>query len=262
MKPLYKLLTNLSSNKLISRTTGRFAKHRASKVFIHRFAKAYNININEAEKSIHEYESLNEFFTRRLKKEARFINVEEDIVVSPVDAIVTGIGDIRQGTILNVKGQAYTVGDILADPQKAEVYQNGTFIVLYLSPTDYHRIHSPITGTIKEHVHLEGRVYPVNDFSLKNMKQVLSRNERLITYIKNEHTELALIKVGALNVASIQLTDRMRSTKIGKGEEFAYFEFGSTVVLLMKGQSVLLNHNLVVGAKVKMGEEIGRYSYN
>lgn len=258
MKPLYKLMTQLSSNKLISTTTGKVAKHRFSRLLIPRFAKTYKIRVEEAEKSPTEYTSLNEFFTRRLKLGARTIHAHADSVVSPVDALITGLGEIKNGTIVNVKGQAYTISEMLGDEQQAKVYDNGTYIVLYLSPTDYHRIHAPISGTILKHVHVPGKVYPVNDFGLRYMKRVLSRNERLITYIQNEDTELAVVKVGALNVASIQLSDQLTSTEIHKGDELAYFEFGSTVVLLLREKSIELRPDLQEGTRVQMGEKIGR----
>ena len=258
MKPVYKLLTELTSRPTISRITGSIAKTKLSKAFIPHFAKTYKINLAEAEKEIHSYSTLNDFFTRRLKPGVRIVDTHPESVVSPVDAVITGIGEIKDGTILQVKGQTYTISEMLDNPAREEMYKNGHYIVLYLSPTDYHRIHSPISGEILSHEHKRGKYYPVNDFGLKNMKRVLSRNERLITYIKNKYTEVAVVKVGALNVASIQLVERENPTTIEKGNELAYFEFGSTVVLLVKEGTFQFESRLHEGAKVKMGEKIGK----
>ncbi|WP_040932073.1 archaetidylserine decarboxylase, partial [Paenibacillus larvae] len=134
----------------------------------------------------------------------------------------------------------------------------GFFFVLYLSPTDYHRIHSPVTGTILEKEHVAGKVYPVNEFGLRNMKKVLSRNERLITIMQTEAGEVAVVKVGALNVSSIQyispLPDRLQ-----RGDDLAYFEFGSTVVLLTENNIFEPRTDLEIGSKVKMGEYLGHF---
>jgi phosphatidylserine decarboxylase len=258
MKPMYKLLTQLSSRKTVSRITGRFAKSRVSKRMIPHFAKTYKINVHEAEKEMREYSTLNTFFTRRLKEGARPIDSQKDTIISPVDAVITGLGEITEGTILNVKGQTYTISEMLEDPEQEASYHHGHYIVLYLSPTDYHRIHTPISGQIIKHVHKKGKVYPVNAFGLKNMKRVLSRNERLITYIKNPYTEVAVVKVGALNVASIQLSDRLKSKDVQKGDELAYFEFGSTVVLLMKEHTFQFQSTLGEGDRVRLGQPIGK----
>lgn len=258
MRPIYKLLTQLSSNKVVSRTTGRIAKHKLSRLFIPRFAKLYQINVEEAERALEEYPSLNEFFSRRLKQGARPIDAQEDSVISPVDAVITGIGTIKDGTILNIKGQTYTIAEMLGETEDTKAYLNGSYVVLYLSPTDYHRIHAPISGTIVKHVHHRGKVYPVNDFGLRHMKRVLSRNERLITYLRQGKAEIAVVKVGALNVASIQLSDQLKSSSVQKGDELAYFEFGSTVVLLFNEGSVRLGTELKEGTRVRMGEGIGR----
>ncbi|WP_202081367.1 archaetidylserine decarboxylase [Caldalkalibacillus salinus] len=261
MKPVYKLLTELSSKKLISSITGKFAKSKLSRSFIQSFAQTYQINIDEAEKRLEEYPTLNAFFTRRLKEGARAIDERENTLVSPVDARITGVGQVQKGTILDIKGQSYTIAEMLQDDVEAAKYQQGTYIVLYLSPTDYHRIHAPLDGAVMRHVHLKGKVYPVNDFGLTHMPRVLSRNERLITYMKRDQLELAVVKVGAMNVSSIQLSDQLQTTTVKKGDELAYFEFGSTVVLLIQEGAFVMNKGLEEGNKVHMGEAIGSIRY-
>lgn len=258
MKLVYRFLTQLSSRKRIAQLCGRVAKSSFSKRLIPHFAKTYQININEAEKDLRDYPTLNAFFVRRMKKECRPIESAQGSVVSPVDGRVVGIGKIEDGVIFNVKEQTYTLDEMLAHPHYTEVFRNGQYVVLYLSPTNYHRIHSPISGKIEGHHFRAGTVFPVNKFGLRYMKKVLSRNARLITYVKNEYTESAIVKVGAMNVSSIKLSDRLISKEVGKGDELAYFEFGSTVVLLFKGSTVQFNSTLTEGADVKMGEGIGK----
>lgn len=256
MKALMRLMTELSSRKTISRITGKLAKSKISRGLIPRFAKIYGIPIADAEKALHEYESLNDFFTRRLKPGLRPVNETPSTLVSPVDALITGIGEIRAGQILNVKGQDYTLEELLRHSPRAESYLHGFYMVLYLSPTDYHRIHSPVEGKVVEREHIDGKVYPVNDFGLRLMRRVLSRNERLITYIRHEHGEVAVVKVGAMNVASIRYTEPL-TDELKRGQDLAYFEFGSTVVLLTENGTFTPRPDLELGSKVKMGESLG-----
>ncbi|ASS68967.1 MULTISPECIES: archaetidylserine decarboxylase [unclassified Paenibacillus] len=256
---LFRHMTELGSRKWISRLTGSFAKSRASRGFIPRFARTYGIRTEEAERAIQEYATLNEFFTRRLKPGMRPVDDTADMAVSPVDALVTGAGPIQDGTMLGIKGQDYTVEELLNGSPRIQNYRNGYYAVLYLSPTDYHRIHVPADGVIVEREHLPGRVYPVNEFGLTRMRRVLSRNERLVTYMTHNGGEIAIVKVGALNVSSIRYTEP-QTADVRRGDELAYFEFGSTVVLLFEDGTFEPRTDLAVGLKVKMGEQLGKLS--
>lgn len=251
-----RLLTELSSRKFISQLTGKFSKSSMSKFIIPRFIKAYDIPLEEAEKPLAEYASLNEFFTRRLKEGARPLDANELALLSPVDALITGLGVIESGQIFNVKGQDYSLEQLLNHSPRMVNYRNGYYFVLYLSPKDYHRIHAPATGTIIEKEQIRGNVYPVNDFALRRIPNVLSRNERLITYIQHSLGEIAVIKVGALNVSSIQYTDP-QAKHIERGAELAYFEFGSTVVLLTESGTFACDDHLKVGERVRVGQALG-----
>jgi len=253
---LLRAMTELTSRKFVSRLTGRLAKSPLSRRMIPRFAKLYRIAVHEAEKPVEQYGSLNEFFTRRLKPGARVVDPAPEALVSPVDALITACGVIRGGTLLQVKGQDYTLGELLNDSPRVSQYRDGCYWVLYLSPTDYHRIHSPCSGTVVESEAIPGRVYPVNEFGLTSMRKVLSRNERLATYIQHEGGEVAVVKVGALNVSSIRYVEP-RPKRLERGDELAYFEFGSTVVLLAEDGTCAPRVDLKPGVKVRMGERLG-----
>lgn len=252
---LLRLMTELSSRKFVSRLTGRFAKSPLSRGWIARFASVYRIPVHEAEKNLDEYGSLNEFFTRRLKPGSRPVDRTAGALVSPVDALVTACGVISDGRLLQIKGQDYTLEELLNESPRVSQYRNGYFWVLYLSPTDYHRIHAPCMGDIMESEHIPGRVYPVNEFGLTSMRRVLSRNERLVTYIRHESGEVAVVKVGALNVSSIRYVEPVPH-KVDRGQELAYFEFGSTIVLLTEDGTIAPKPDVKVGSKVKMGEKL------
>jgi phosphatidylserine decarboxylase len=255
-RPLLRMMTELSSRKFISRMMGRFAKSSWSRRWITRFAATYKIPVEEAEKRLEEYSSLNDFFTRRLKPGIRPIDRSESALVSPVDAKITACGVIEDGMLLQVKGQDYTLDELLNGSPRLSQYRHGYFWVLYLSPTDYHRIHSPCEGEIVESEPIPGRVYPVNEFGLTSMRRVLSRNERLVTYIRHDIGEVAVVKVGALNVSSIKYVDPELKA-LERGQELAYFEFGSTIVLLTEDGTLLPRTDLKTGDKVRMGEKLG-----
>ncbi|CAM3045773.1 archaetidylserine decarboxylase [Paenibacillus sediminis] len=257
-KRMMRLMTELSSRKWISQLMGRFSHSNISRYIIPAFARSYNIILEEAEKQIHEYKTLNEFFSRRLKAGMRIIDETPNGLVSPVDSVITAMDNIHSGLILNVKGQDYTLDELLNHSPHIEKYKNGFVFVLYLSPTDYHRIHAPVTGRKIESDHIRGKVYPVNDFGLTHMKSVLSRNERLITYISHELGEVAVVKVGAMNVSSIHYSDD-DAKEWKRGDELAYFEFGSTVVLLTENGTFTPRADLAVGKAVKMGELLGTF---
>jgi len=255
-KPFFRLLTELSSRKTVSRVTGAFAKSRASRSLIPWFARTYGIRVEDAEKRIAEYASLNDFFTRRLKPGIRPVETGDSALVSPVDAMITGIGPIQAGQMFNVKGQDYTIEELLNRSPRLVNYKDGFFFVLYLSPTDYHRIHAPVGGKIVEKEHIPGKVYPVNEFGLRHMRRVLSRNERLITYMQHAFGEVAVVKVGAMNVSSIQYVSPLPDQLAG-GDELAYFEFGSTIVLLTESGTFKPRSDLKLGSVVRMGQMLG-----
>jgi phosphatidylserine decarboxylase len=255
----FKLLTELSSRKWISQLAGRVARSAVSKHWIPTFARIYGIRLEDAEKAAQEYKSLNDFFTRRLKPGLRPIDEDPTALISPVDGNITGIGEIRDGQLLNVKGQDYTIDELLNHSPRSVNYMNGFYMVIYLSPTDYHRIHCPVSGKLLETEHIAGKVYPVNEFGLRHMRRTLSRNERLITYIHHQSGEVAIVKVGAMNVSSIRYVDQPLPNKLERGYELAYFEFGSTVVLLMETGTFTPRNDLMCNSKVLMGESLGHF---
>lgn len=256
VKHLLRLMTELSSHRWLSRVMGAFSHSRLSRLLIPAFIKIYHIPAAEAEKHSGQYLTLNEFFSRRLKPGMRPVAAGANDVASPVDAMITAMGEIHSGTIMNVKGQDYGLEELLNHSPHLELYKKGFFFVLYLSPTDYHRIHAPITGRKIESDHIRGRAYPVNEFGMRHMKGVLSRNERLITYIAGENGEAAVVKVGAMNVSSIRYTNE-QAGEWQIGEDLAYFEFGSTVVLLLESGTFTPRPGLTSETKVKMGEWLG-----
>lgn len=259
IQSLYRLFIELTNRKWSSFLLRRFARSRVSKGLIPSFAKVYNINQEEMEQNLLEFESLHDFFIRRLKSGVRIISNEEMAVVSPVDAVIEEIGIIDPDGQIHVKGKTYSITEMLGNQDVAEHYKEGIFMVLYLSPSHYHRIHSPIKGKILNQWSLGSRSYPVNRLGLKYGKGTLAKNYRTITEIGYETGRMALVKVGAMFVNSIETTHT--NEKIDKGEELAYFTFGSTVILLFEQDAISVSENVKqLPHPIVMGEKIGEWN--
>lgn len=255
IQPFYRLLIELTNGRWTSAILRKFARSRISHFMVPVFAKAYHINQAEMEKGLHEYPTLHELFIRRLKKEARTIDTSSQSVVSPVDAVFEDIGPIKETSEIVVKGKTYSIEEMLGDREALAKYLNGTYIILYLSPSHYHRIHCPVKGIVTKQWKLGGRSYPVNKWGLKYGVRTLAKNCRVITEVKTEYGHVAIVKVGAMFVNSIETTHS--GLELQKGGEIAYFSFGSTVVLLFEKNTFQINPSLRTPQELKVGEKIG-----
>ncbi|WP_018131789.1 archaetidylserine decarboxylase [Effusibacillus pohliae] len=265
-------LLRLLPTHAISRLAGRFAGSRLSKWLIPIYARHFQIDLQQAEKPLEAYQTLTEFFTRKLKSECRPIAEGERVLVSPVDGVVSQSGPIRNGTLLQAKGVSYSLEQLLGDRQKAESYEGGVFLTIYLSPRDYHRIHTCLKGTVTGYSYIPGTLFPVNPFGVRNIPGLFAKNERLTTYIATPFGEYAIVKVGATIVGSVQvvydekLTTNVRHGRmthatvagptLEKGAELGLFRFGSTVICLFQPGMVQLD-DLQEGQFVQMGQRIG-----
>jgi phosphatidylserine decarboxylase len=255
LQSLYRIMIELTNHAIPSKMISLFTKSRLSAWLIPSYAKVYRINQEEMEKSLHQYKTLQQLFIRKLKADARPIDESSNSIISPVDAVIEDIGIIDDRQEIVVKGKRYSISEMLGSAAIAEKYLNGLFIILYLSPSHYHRIHSPISGVVTRQWSLGGKSYPVNRLGLKYGKQPLSKNYRMITEVNANGKHVAIVKVGAMFVNSIELTHP--NEYLTKGQEMAYFSFGSTVVLLFEKDSVELEAQMTVPMAVKVGERIG-----
>ncbi|MDO6425613.1 archaetidylserine decarboxylase [Thalassotalea sp. 1_MG-2023] len=239
----------------ISRLIGKFAAAEAGWLTtkaIRWFIKAYNINMEEAKfKNAEDFSTFNEFFTRELAEGVRPINPDQHEVCYPVDGAISQQGDIVDGQLIQAKGFNYSLKSLLGgDNKTAEPFENGKFSCIYLAPKDYHRIHMPMSGTLREMIYVPGELFSVNPLTAQNVPDLFARNERVVTIFDTEHGSLAMVLVGATIVASIETTwagtitppagkdvFRWQYPKSGtgaihlqKGEEMGRFKLGSTVV--------------------------------
>jgi phosphatidylserine decarboxylase len=255
LQAIYRLFIELTNGRVTSGLLRRFAQSRASQLIIPSFAKVYKINQEEMEKSIKDYETLHEFFTRNMKTDVRTIDQNPDSIVSPVDAVIEDMGAIQHDHTITVKGKSYSISEMLGDDKLLQKYMDGTYIIFYLSPTDYHRIHSPISGKVQHQWTLGEKSYPVNRLGLKYGKDTLSKNYRKITEVKHERGHIAIVKVGAMFVNSIEVIHE--GDELVKGNEMAFFSFGSTVVLLFEHNTFKPISDISLPMSVKMGQKIG-----
>lgn len=201
-----------------------------------------------------QFSSLHDFFIRELTKTARPIDRHAEAVISPVDGMLETAGVIENGDRFFVKGKEYSLAGLLGSQEAAKRYTGGTFLILYLSPANYHRIHSPVNAEVKRQYMLGNRSYPVNRLGLTYGKSPLSGNYRMINDLVMDNGKCcSVVKVGAMFVNSIHLTNT--DPRWEKGEQIGYFSFGSTVVLLFEKDSIQMEGQS--GRPVKMGERIG-----
>lgn len=276
-RSLVKMMWNCFPKKSISRMVGSFAKQPISKKLIPHYIRFFKIDLKPVKHDIDQFESLLDFFVRELHDDARPIHPDPDTIVSPVDGTISQFGEIENGTLLQAKGIHYSLLELLGNDEKnAAHFYNGSFMTIYLSPKDYHRIHMPISGSVSSCVYIPGNLDPVNQWGVQHVRGLFAQNERVISYINAGNYPLALIKVGALNVGSIKViyepelvTNAKKPVKnhkvyeeepqLKKGSELGRFEFGSTVILLFPPNSVEWLVDRQIGKWLQMGQPIAKF---
>lgn len=270
-------LVRLLPRAALSRAVGAATRARAPaslhRVAMRRFARAYRVQLDEAERPLEAYRTFSEFFSRGLKDGARPVDPGEGVVVSPVDGTVSEAGPIQEGQCVQAKGLAFPVPKLLADGDAARAFlDGGSFATLYLSPRDYHRVHAPLGGRIVGWRYVPGELWPVNPTSVRSVPDLFAVNERLVTWLETPAGSCAVVMVGATCVGRIRAAyddvlaqagkpPAARSfvppLPIAKGDELGRFEMGSTVILLFASGRVSWDGTLRPGAKVTMGRRIG-----
>jgi phosphatidylserine decarboxylase len=215
------------------------------------FAKIYKINIAEAEKPLEEYTSIGDFFVRRLREGVRPLAPAE--LIHPADAVLTQLGPLQDGNLIQAKGKNYKLQDLLQEEpgsQSLQELKNGAFAVYYLCPTDYHRVHSPVSGVVRKVRWIPGTLWPVNSISTQEVERLFCVNERVVVYIETPQGLCVVVLVGATNVGQMSLsfedsvhTNNLKQKTIWEksyepglsmkaGDELGAFHMGSTVVLV------------------------------
>ncbi len=245
------------------------------------FLRNHAVDMQEAiHESVAAYSSFNDFFTRHLKPGLRPISDTD--VVSPVDGFVSEFGRIEKGQVLQAKGKYYSVQAFLAtDKSQSDVFEQGSFITLYLSPKDYHRVHMPLAGKLQDMTHVPGTLFSVQPATTRHIPKLFARNERLVLRFETALGPVAVVFVGATIVGAIGTCwqgdlprpSRIKSYKkdvstwsddkkaLKKADELGYFKLGSTVVLLFEREinwSPALNAGMSIRLGAALGDVLGR----
>ena len=244
-------------------------------IILKAFSRMYGIEPNEMELPLKRYTSLNSFFIRNLKTGSRTIDAKKKAIVSPVDGKVLSFGLLSAGDMIQSKGIPLKLREILNHHTLYPKFKKGIWMTIYLAPQNYHRVHSPVTGSVIARSYSPGRLLPVNELAVNLVRDLFSKNERLTSYMKTEFGYVALTKVGATNVGKIKLSyDTSANTNgwfrspqnheyeipvpIKKGEELARFEMGSTVILFVENDRAKWL-NLKEKQNVQLGQSIGLF---
>jgi phosphatidylserine decarboxylase len=222
------------------------------------------INMEESKKSIDEFTSFNDFFTRELKDGARIVNGEENVVVSPADGKIFAFENLKDTEKFFVKGDEFTILDFLKDKELAEKYIDCTFVIVRLAPVDYHRVHFPATGIISPSKLIEGYYYSVSTHAIKKNFRIYCENKREYSILKTDRFgDILMADIAATMVGGITQYYTPNS-KVNKGEQKGCFYFGgSTVIMLFEKDKVVIDRDLIenslngIETKIYMGEKIG-----
>lgn len=264
----------------LSRLVGWLAESTSPAIktpFIKNFARIYGVNMAEAlNPDLDSYRSFNDFFTRPLKPGAR--PVADTGVVSPADGAVSQVGVIQEDQIFQAKGHYYSLTQLLGGShERAMPFKQGAFATIYLSPKDYHRVHMPYGGKLKEMIYVPGKLFSVNTRTARNVPSLFARNERVVCIFETDLGPMALVLVGAMIVASVETVwaglvapprrrlmvtrydDEPKEINLARGVEMGRFKLGSTAIVVWPKNKVLWRDDLKELTKVQMGEQIGSF---
>jgi phosphatidylserine decarboxylase len=240
---------------------------------IRAYVWAYGIDMAEFALPIESYSTFNEFFTRPVRPDRRPVQADPRVLVSPVDGAVIEAGTMTGGRLVQAKGMDYPLEALLDGDPAWRDYEGGQFLTLYLSPKDYHRIHMPCAGRVTRFRYVPGELWTVGPAGVRGIPNLFARNERLVSFLRTEFGEAALVAVGATVVGKIRVVYHSIASNLAgarplaetlpepvylaKGAELGRFELGSTVILLTRPGEVEL-YPLRNGDPVRLGAPIGR----
>lgn len=266
-------LQHILPQHTLSRLGGRLANSENTSLknlLIRAALKRYGIDMQSAKnKDALSYKSFNAFFTRALEKPSAEYFPKFPEIGSPAEGIVSQLGCIQNGELIQAKGRTYSVQALLANHPWSSYFQKGEFATIYLAPHNYHRVHCPLDGRLTEMVYVPGKLFSVNLLTADSIENLFARNERLIFYIETTMGKVALVMVGAMMVAGMQspfktwTRKEMQSVQsyrfenpasLKTGDELGFFDFGSTVVMCFENPD--LKWQIQSGASVNLGEVI------
>jgi phosphatidylserine decarboxylase len=239
--------------------------------------RRFDVDVGEAaQPDPQAYPSFGAFFTRALKPGARVADPDPRALLMPADGRISQLGRIDDGRIFQAKGQSYTAAELLGDADAAKPFADGWFATVYLAPRDYHRVHMPWGGILRETLHMPGRIFSVAPFAVQVIPRLFARNERLVCHFDTDFGPMCVVMVGAVLVSGVETVwsgveiPKYASRPIhkdwrGKGvtlerfAEMARFNYGSTVIVLLPNAAGLaLDPALAAEQAVRVGQRLGR----
>ena len=272
-------LTYVLPHRLLSSLARRLAYSTSpgtKQWLIDTVTRKFNVDLGEAaEPDPKAYPSFNAFFTRALKPGARVADADPRALLMPADGHISQCGPIEDGRIFQAKGQSFTAAELLGDAAAAEPFRNGLFATVYLSPRDYHRVHMPWTGTLRETVHVPGRLFSVGTDAVANVPRLFARNERLVCHFDTDFGPMVSVMVGALLVSGVETVwsgeeipaygtaitrkdYRGKDITLERFAEMARFNYGSTVIVLLPPGVATLSPELKAESPVRLGQALAR----
>jgi phosphatidylserine decarboxylase len=235
----------------IGQALGRLADRRWSapvgRAVVGLYSRVYDVELDECQESSG-WASFDAFFTRRLRDGARAVDPDPRVVASPADGRLESLGSIDEAGTFRVKGRPYAVAELVGDAQEARRFLGGAGCVVYLSPRDYHRVHSPVSGTIRRIRSMPGDYYPVNAIGVRHVHNLFCRNRRVSIEVDAEGGlgRVTVVMVVAMIVGRITtvgvdsrdvpLGDHVfePALSVRRGGELGVFHLGSTAVVLVE----------------------------
>ena len=258
------LLELFVKRKLFSKIYGSYCDTKLSSKKISSFINDLDLDMSISERSQGDFKSFNDFFVRKLKPNARPINTDPNVLVSPADGRLSVFTNIDLDNIIQVKGFTYSLKELIGDEKTANEYKNGTCMIVRLCPTDYHRLHFIDNGTCSDSREIDGSYYSVNPIALEKIPKLFCQNKREWSIFHSENFgDVILIEVGATCVGTIIQTYKP-NIPVKKGDEKGYFKFGgSTTILFFKENTIKVDSDILeqgklgFETKILMGERIG-----
>ena len=251
--------------RFFSMLYGFIQKSPFSKKKVKPFIAKFGVDEKEFLLPTDAFTSFNDFFIRKLKKEARPIEPADEVAVLPADGRYLVYPNIEMADGFLVKGKKFSLEELFVDKDLAKKYEKGTMVIARLCPTDYHRFHFPCDCTPSQSVEIDGKLDSVNPLALQRRIEIFSHNKRAYTLLDTTRFgKVAFFEIGAMCVGSIHNTYNP-GTFCKKGDEKGYFSFGgSSLLLFFEPNKIILDDDLVAASQEKrevlglMGQSLGR----
>jgi phosphatidylserine decarboxylase len=260
------LLTRLIlSRKIVSQSYAWLNRRRSSARKIPGFIEAMGVNMEESLRSPEEFNSFNDFVTRRIDMSQRSIAQDPDLCVAPADGRILAFPVVDDATYFALKHCSFSLRTLLCDDELAKRYTNGSLVISRLYLADYHHFHFADDGIPHEPVPIAGRYYATTPYSRRWIVPFFAENCRTLTLFDSEHFgRIAIVEVGAFTVGSIKQCFRP-GVRVCRGDHKGFFELGGSVVaLLFESGAIALDQDLCdntcagLETFVRLGESIGR----